>query len=78
MFMHEERSLDEIKEYHFVYKLDRLIEDSRLEESDLFLEAEYSVNQRLKLFEDIAPSSFQAHNDENELYYSEPVTKPHT
>jgi hypothetical protein len=36
MFMHEERSLDQIKDYHFVYKLDRLIEDSRLEDSDVF------------------------------------------
>lgn len=61
MFQHEERSLDEIRNYYYVHKLGLLEYSS--EDSELYEEvSEGSFGKRLPIFESIAPAASSALN----------------
>jgi hypothetical protein len=47
MFMHEERTFEEIKNYYYVHKLEKLMHESHYNDSDLFEEFNAPANPRL-------------------------------
>ena len=56
MFQHEERSLDEVRNYYYVHKLGFL--DHHSEVSEIYEEgSDDSFGKRLPIFEFIAPSA---------------------
>ena len=47
MFMHEERTFEEIKNYYYVHKLEKLMHESHYNDSDLLEEFNAPANPRL-------------------------------